>query len=116
VPYQNSIPGRIGRPRIPDDLRELILAMARDNPSWGQARIANELLVKLGMHVSPRTIQKYLRKDPNGGRKRPDPSQMHVRCCQDLSLVVMLCADKLFRKLQLMMIVNQCDCPNNDLI
>jgi len=65
---------RIGRPRIPKDLRGLILAMARDNPILGQARIANELFIKLGIQVSPRTIQKYLQKDPNG-RRRPDPSQ-----------------------------------------
>src|SRR5215831_7893047 len=50
----------IGRPRIPKDLRQLILAMARDNPTWGQARIAAELLLKLGIQVSPRTVQKYL--------------------------------------------------------
>lgn len=66
---------RIGRPRIPKDLRGLILAMSRDNPTWGQARIANELLVKLGIQVSPRTVQKYLLKDPNGCRRLPDPSQ-----------------------------------------
>jgi putative transposase len=66
---------QIGRPRIPKDLRELIVTMPRDNPTWGQARMANELLVKLGIQVSPRTVQKYLLKDPNGGRRRPDPSQ-----------------------------------------
>jgi hypothetical protein len=49
----------IGKPRIPKDLRQLILALARDNPSWGQARIAAELLLKLGIQVSPRTVQKY---------------------------------------------------------
>jgi len=47
--------------------------MAGDNPTWGQARIADELLVKLGFRVSPRTVQKYLLKDPNDGRRRPDP-------------------------------------------
>src|SRR4249920_1408847 len=51
----------IGRPRIPKDLRQLILAMARDNPTWGQARIAAELRLKLGIQVSSRTVQKYLR-------------------------------------------------------
>ena len=30
----------LGRPRIPKNLRQLILTMARDNPTWGQARIA----------------------------------------------------------------------------
>jgi putative transposase len=64
---------RIGRPRIPKDLRGLILAMARDNPSWGQARIAAELFVKLGIQVSPRTIQKYLLKDPQEKKVNPTP-------------------------------------------
>jgi hypothetical protein len=59
---------RIGRPRIPKDLRQLILMMARDNPTWGQARIAAELLLKLGIQVSPRTVQKYLLENPKGGR------------------------------------------------
>ena len=30
----------------------------------GQERIANELLVKLGLQVSPRTVRKYLPKRP----------------------------------------------------
>ena len=65
----------IGRPRIPKDLRQLILAMARDNPTWGQARIAAELRLKLGIQVSPRTVQKYLLEDPKAGRRQAVPSQ-----------------------------------------
>ena len=53
-----------GRPRIPLDLQRLIRQMAYDNPSWGEERIANELLLKLGLRVSPRTIRKYLPKLP----------------------------------------------------
>jgi len=34
--------------------------MAMDNPTWGQERIANELLLKLGLKVSPRTVRKYM--------------------------------------------------------
>jgi putative transposase len=34
--------------------------MACDNPTWGQGRIANELLLKLGLRVSPRTVRKYM--------------------------------------------------------
>lgn len=30
---------RIGRPRIPKNLRQIIWAMARDNPAWGQAAL-----------------------------------------------------------------------------
>jgi transposase InsO family protein len=65
----------IGRPRNPKDLRQLILTMARDNPTWGQARIAAELRLKLGIQVSARTVQKYLLEDPKGGRRQRVPSQ-----------------------------------------
>src|SRR5215831_18296619 len=34
--------------------------MALENPTWGQERIANELLLKLGLRVSPRTVRKYM--------------------------------------------------------
>jgi putative transposase len=57
-----------GRPPIPADLQALIRRMAQDNPSWGEERIANELLLKLGLRVSPRTIRKYLPKRLNPGR------------------------------------------------
>jgi putative transposase len=57
---------RPGRPRIPAELRALIRAMARDNPSWGEERIANELLLKLGIQISPRTVRKYMAKRPRG--------------------------------------------------
>jgi transposase InsO family protein len=49
--------------------------MARGNPTWGQARIATELRLKLGIQVSPRTVQKYLREDPKAGRRQRVPSQ-----------------------------------------
>jgi putative transposase len=49
--------------------------MARDNPTWGQARIAAELRLKPGIQVSPRTVQKYLLEDPKGGRRQTVPSQ-----------------------------------------
>jgi len=57
---------RPGRPPIPPELQALIRRMARDNPTWGQERIANELLLKLGLRVSPRTVQKYM--PPHGER------------------------------------------------
>ena len=46
---------RPGRPRIPEELQALIRQMNRENPSWGQERIANELRLKLGLRVSPRS-------------------------------------------------------------
>ena len=44
--------------------------MAGKNPSWGEERIANELLLKLGLRVSPRTIGKYLPDPPAGNPHR----------------------------------------------
>jgi putative transposase len=57
---------RPGRPRIPLELRQLIRRMATENPLWGEERIANELLLKLGVRVSPRTVRKYMPKRPRG--------------------------------------------------
>ena len=49
-----------GRPALPKDLRALIRRMALENPSWGQERIANELLLKLGLAgVSENRTQIY---------------------------------------------------------
>lgn len=47
-----------GRPPIPADLRQLIETMAVANRTWGEERIAAELLVKLGIRVSPRTVRR----------------------------------------------------------
>jgi len=39
--------------------------MGDENPTWGEKRMANELLPKLGIQVSPRTVRKYLpRRSP----------------------------------------------------
>jgi putative transposase len=48
-------------PRISQETVDLIKEMARDNRLWGAERIRGELL-KLGIHVSKRTIQKYMRQ------------------------------------------------------
>ena len=47
-----------GRPCLPRDLRKLIRDMAAENPTWGQGPIADELKLKLGIQVSPRTVEK----------------------------------------------------------
>jgi putative transposase len=54
---------RSGRPPIPKELRELIRRMARENPAWGQERIANELLLKLANgRLSPRFEQQLQKR------------------------------------------------------
>src|SRR5262252_5378432 len=66
---------RAGRPPIPAALQALIRRMARENPTWGEERIANELLLKLGLRVSPRTVRKYMPKGVDHGRGKRATSQ-----------------------------------------
>jgi putative transposase len=56
------------KPRISQETIALIKAMARDNRLWGAERIRGELL-KLGICVCKRTIQKYMR-DVQSPRQR----------------------------------------------
>jgi hypothetical protein len=49
--------------------------MANENPTWGQARIAAELSLKLGIQVSPRTVRVYWPCDPDGRGSRTTSSQ-----------------------------------------
>ena len=56
---------RPSRPPIPRELQALIRQMALKNVSWAE-RIANELLLKLGLRVSPRTVRKYMPRRPPG--------------------------------------------------
>ncbi len=54
--------------RLPPTLVTLIQAMAKNNLLWGAERIRGELL-KLGIRVSKRTVQKYMRRvRPSGSR------------------------------------------------
>jgi putative transposase len=64
-----------GRPPILEELRALIRRMACDNPSWGEERIANELLLTLGLRVSPRTGRKYMPQHFDRGRNHGIPFQ-----------------------------------------
>jgi putative transposase len=57
--------GPIGRPPLSAEVRDLIATMAHDNPHWGSERIRGELL-KLGLVVSKRSIQRYRWRGPAG--------------------------------------------------
>jgi putative transposase len=70
---------RAGRPPIPAELRNLIRRMATENPLWGEERIANELLVKLGIRVSPRTVGKYMPKHPPGHSRSDQRSSAFLK-------------------------------------
>jgi putative transposase len=51
---------RPGRPPIPDEVRELVLRLARENKTWGYVRIVGELR-KLGIDVSATLVRNLLR-------------------------------------------------------
>ena len=64
-----------GRPRLPENIRKLIVQMAQQNPTWGQARVAAELSVKLDIDVSPRTVRAYWPPEPDRRGHRRTSSQ-----------------------------------------
>ncbi len=56
--------------RVPADVIVLIRRMATENTTWGAERIRGELL-KLGIEVSKRTIQRHIQKTrPHGDGQR----------------------------------------------
>jgi putative transposase len=51
--------GKLGRPTVPKQVRELIRTMSRENPLWGAPRIHGELL-KLGIEIGETSVGKYM--------------------------------------------------------
>jgi putative transposase len=60
----------VGRPRVTAEISGLIRRMAAENPTWGEQRIADELLLKLQIRLSPRTVAKYSKRLPRPRRSR----------------------------------------------
>ncbi len=64
--------GRVGRPKIDTEIRDLIRRMSRENPIWGVPRIQAELHL-LGYEIAESTVAKYRL------RSRQPPSQTWQR-------------------------------------
>ena len=82
---------RPGRPQIPAELQALIRQMARENPTWGQERIANELLLKLGLRVSPRTVRKYMPQRLDRGPSKRATSQRWTTFVRNHAQAIVAC-------------------------
>jgi putative transposase len=52
---------RPGRPAISENIRELVLRVARENPRWGYQRIGGEL-AGVGVHIAATTVRTILRQ------------------------------------------------------
>jgi hypothetical protein len=68
-----TYPRRRGRPPIGQNVRQLIVRLARENPRWGYQRIVGELK-GMGVCVSATTVKTILRSehvDPAGERNGP---------------------------------------------
>ena len=66
-----TCPSRPGRPFTGQEIRDLALRLARENPAWGYHRVYGEL-TRLGHQVSAATVRRILRAEAGGtGACRP---------------------------------------------
>jgi putative transposase len=54
---------RVGRRGVSKEVRELILCMVAENPTWGAPRIHGELKM-VGFNISERTVLRWMRRAP----------------------------------------------------
>jgi transposase len=91
---------RRGRRPLEEECRELIIRMARENPSWGYFRIRGELL-KLGQTVSATAIRSVLKRErvpPSGPRSHLTWKQFLAAHAETLVATDFFTVDTVFLK------------------
>src|SRR4030095_1134059 len=77
----DETPRPAGRPSIPPQLRQLILRIAAESPTWGYRRIHGEL-ARLGYKLAPSTVWLLFKRagiDPEAPPGRPRWRQVPSR-------------------------------------
>ena len=62
--------------------------MATSNPTWGEERIADELLLKIGIQISPRTVRRYM---PDTPRRPADPKRHWMTFVRNHAEAIIAC-------------------------
>ncbi len=82
----------VGRPRLSEEMRELIRRVARENRLWGAGRIMREL-AKLGFVVSRNTVRRYIAQARGSGPRGDQRWSTFIRNHADTTLAMDFAVD-----------------------